>query len=221
MFTGIIQHLGTVRSVRQLGGPCRLRIDLGPICEGLAVGASVAVNGLCLTAASVEPPLAAFDVVAESLARSTLGDLRVGDRVNLEPALSAGGRFDGHLVQGHVDGIAHVAKIHRGNDWRTTFTTGPELLRQMVPKGSIAIDGVSLTLAEVTDHTFAVALIPTTLRETTLADLAPGQAVNVETDILGKYIQKTLRDLLGGGNGGSGGPEGSLTLEKLREAGFA
>lgn len=217
MFTGIIQHVGVVRSASRSAAGLRLGVDLGPICDGLRLGQSVAVNGLCLTVARLDPPAGEFDVVAESLSRSTLGSLRPGSGVNLEPALPADGRFDGHIVQGHVDGIARVAEVRRGGDWRTTFAAPPDLLGQMVPKGSVAVDGVSLTLAGVTDEGFSVALIPTTLGETTLADLAVGQAVHVETDILGKYVQRTLRAMLTDEASSSGG----LTLEKLREAGFA
>jgi riboflavin synthase len=217
MFTGIIQHVGVVQAVSRSTVGLRVRIDLGPVCEGLQPGQSIAVNGLCLTAARRDPPAGEFDVVAESLSRSTLGDLRPGSRVNLEPALPADGRFDGHIVQGHVDGIARVADVRRGGDWRTTFTAPPETLGQMVPKGSVAIDGVSLTLADVTDDGFSVALIPTTLGETTLAELAVGQAVHVETDILGKYVQRTLRTMLEDGASSTGG----LTLDTLRDAGFA
>ena len=147
MFTGIIQHVGLVRSVREVSTGLRLAVDIGPMAESLSLGDSVAVNGLCLTAANIEGAIVQFDVVAESLARSTLGRLRAGGRVNLERALRADAGLDGHIVQGHVDGVATVSAIRRGDQWRIEFTAADELLSHMAPKGSVAIDGVSLTLA--------------------------------------------------------------------------
>ncbi len=215
MFTGIIQSVGRVLEVRPLGAGRRVRIDLGPLAEGLRVGRSVAVNGLCLTACRVEPPAAEFDVVAESLSRSTLGALREGSRVNLERALPAGGSFDGHFVQGHVDGLAKVSRVSTGQPWIAEFTAEAKLLEGMVPKGSVAIDGVSLTLADVLRDRFRVALIPTTLAETTLADLAVGETVNIEADVLGKYVRRYLQQMLG-----DKAPEEGLSMETLRRAGF-
>jgi riboflavin synthase len=154
--------------------------------------------------------VAAFDAVPETLARTTLGSLSVGDRVNLERSLPVSGRLDGHFVQGHVDGTARlVERRDQGSERLWRFQAAPALTDQMVPKGSIAIDGVSLTLVEVAGDRFTVALIPTTLAATTLGDLAVGHAANIETDILGKYVLKAKR-------GGSPG----LTLDKLRDTGF-
>jgi riboflavin synthase len=215
MFTGIIRHVGSVLAVRETAGGRRLRIDLGPLVDGLVEGDSVAVDGLCLTATDIAPPAAEFDVIRESLSRSTLGGLRVGGEVNLERALRADGRLDGHIVQGHVDGVATVDRVDRGGEqWVIAFRGERPLVDQMVPKGSIAISGVSLTLVHARDNAFSVAVIPTTLKETTLADLAPGDRVNIEADILGKYVRRYLETLGGGSSGG-------LTLEKLRDAGFA
>lgn len=216
MFTGIIQHVGTVMSAQPNGSGKRLELDLGPLAENLRHGQSVAVNGLCLTAGAIAPPKACFDVVAESLSCSTLGRLKPGNRVNLERALSTDGRFDGHIVQGHVDGLAKVKRTSRAHPWIAEFTAGEELASRMVPKGSVAIDGVSLTLAGVEGDTFRVALIPTTLVATTLADLAVGDEVNIEADILGKYVRRYLRQMLGE----SPVAAGELTLEKLKQAGF-
>ncbi len=216
MFTGIIKHVGSVLSVRPAGASSRVRLDLGPLADGLHLGDSVAVNGLCLTAAVITPPAVEFDVVAESLSRSTLGSLRTGDRVNLELALSANGRFDGHVVQGHVDGIATVRRTSASQPWIAEFTGPRDLVSQMVPKGSVAIDGVSLTLAGVEGDTFRVALIPTTLAKTTLAGLSVGDRVNVEADILGKYVRQYLQQILA-----DAPAAGGLTLEKLKQAGFA
>jgi riboflavin synthase len=218
MFTGMIKHVGRVIAARPVGSGRRLRLDLGPLAEGLKPGDSVAVNGLCLTAAVVAPPTAQFDVVAESLSCSTLGRLRNGDSVNLELALSAGGRFDGHVVQGHVDGLARVKRTSTAQPWITEFTASRDLVSQMVPKGSVAVDGVSLTLAGVEGDTFRVALIPTTLAETTLANLAVGDEVNIEVDILGKYIRHYLKQM--SSDAPPAAPAG-LTLEKLKQAGFA
>lgn len=210
MFTGIIRHVGTVQAVDAAPQGRRLRIDLGPLREHLACGDSVAVNGACLTASAVEAPGVVFDVVRETLERTTLGALGPGAKVNLERALRAGDGLDGHLVQGHVDGVAQVGAIRRGGRWVVEFAAPTELAYLMVPKGSVAVDGVSLTLVDVGPAGFSVALIPTTLGETTLAGLSVGTKVNIETDVIGKYVHKFL-------SGGGGG----VTLEKLREAGFA
>ena len=217
MFTGIIQHVGTVRQVHPRGTGARFRIDVGPLADGLSLGDSMAVNGACLTAALIEGREAEFDAVAETVSRTTLARLRPGAKVNLEPALAADGRFDGHIVQGHVDGRATVAAVTKGDAWTIRFAADAELLAQLVPKGSIAVDGVSLTLADVSADGFSVAVIPTTLAETTLASLKPGDAVNIELDILGKYVRRTIRQLLAEPAGRPGG----LTLESLRDAGFA
>lgn len=213
MFTGIVRHVGRVTAVASAAGGRQLSIDLGTLAEGLALGDSVAVSGACLTAAGAAGAVAAFDVVAETLDRSTLSQLAAGSAVNLERAIPADGRLDGHIVQGHVDGTAEVADIRRGNRWEVTFRADRELTGAMAPKGSVAVDGVSLTLAGVDVSTFTVALIPTTLVETTLADLTVGRRVNIETDVIGKYVQRYLRQL-------PAGEGGSLTLDKLRSAGF-
>jgi len=213
MFTGIIQHVGEVKSASQTPFGRRLTIDVGPLAEGLADGASVAVNGACLTVADRRDTDAAFDVVAETLDRTTLGALRPGSAVNLEPALAMTGRLEGHLVQGHVDGLAEVADIRRQDRWEMAFRASAEMLAELVAKGSVAVDGVSLTVADLSEETFRVALIPTTLSATTLGALAVGDRVNVETDVIGKYVRRSLTQQ---------GPsdQGSLTLDKLRSAGF-
>lgn len=213
MFTGIVKHVGRVTAIASASGGRRLSIDMGPLAAGLALGDSVAVNGACLTAAEIVGEVASFDVVAETLDNTTLGKLSVGGSVNVELALPATGRLDGHIVQGHVDGIAEVTDIRRGDRWDVTFRGEAELVGLMVPKGSVAVDGVSLTLSGVEVNTFKVALIPTTLAETTLADLSAGRRVNIETDVIGKYVQRYLQQMVSGQGG-------SLTLEKLRSAGF-
>lgn len=213
MFTGIVRHVGRVTAATSTTGGRGLSIDIGPLADGLADGDSVAVNGACLTVVDIKGAIARFDVMAETLDKTTLKDLSAGSAVNLERAVAAGGRLDGHIVQGHVDGTAEVADIRRGDRWEVTFKADAQLVDAMIPKGSAAIDGVSLTLTDVAVSTFKVALIPTTLTETTLADLTVGQRVNVETDVIGKYVQRYLGQLLAGQGG-------SLTLEKLRTAGF-
>ena len=210
MFTGIVRHVGSVQSVRPAAGGKRLGIDIGPLVDGLGHGDSVAVSGGCLTAAALAGTVAEFDVMAQTLETTTLGALRPGAKVNLEPALTLNGRLDGHLVQGHVDGAADVADIRRGDRWDISFR-GADILGGLIAKGSVAVDGVSLTVADLTADGFRVSLIPTTLAETTLADLAVSARVNIETDLIGKYVQRFLQRLADG--------EG-LTLAKLREAGF-
>jgi len=213
MFTGIIRHVGTVQGAETASGGQRLSIDVGPLAEGLSYGDSVAVSGVCLTVAEISGAAAQFDVAAQTLETTTLGDRRTGEKVNLEPALRASDGLDGHLVQGHVDGAAEVADIRRGDQWDITFRAPEELMAGMVAKGSVAVDGVSLTLADVQADRFRVALIPTTLAETTLADLKVGNRVNIETDLIGKYLHKYLLQL-------ADKPQGGLTLEQLRSAGF-
>lgn len=212
MFTGIIRHVGSIDRARPTSAGRRLTIDLGPLAEGLSAGDSVAIAGACLTVTALTRNAAEFDVIGETLSRSTLGSLSEGARVNLERPVSAAGLLDGHIVQGHVDGIAEVRAIRRGREHVVEFAAEAELTNQMVPKGSIAVDGVSLTLVEVGDGRFGVALIPATLAGTTLGDLNVAARVNIETDVIGKYVLRCLRQMASGAGG--------LTLEKLRKAGF-
>ena len=213
MFTGIVQHVGQVRSARATAAGQRVTVDLGPLAEGLRVGDSVSVAGVCLTAAAEDGQNAEFDVVPATAERSTLGSLRPGTKVNLERSLRPDRGLEGHIVQGHVDGTATVRRVQRGADWVVEFSCPVELTDAMVPRGSVAVDGVSLTIKDVRDGEFSVALIPTTLAATTLGALAIGDAVNVETDILAKYVAKLL--------GRGAAPTQGLTLDKLREHGFA
>lgn len=215
MFTGIIQAVGVVRSVRPTEAGARLEIDAPGLPRPIADGASICVNGVCLTAVSSQADTVAFDVVPETLKRSTMGRLKPGARVNLEPSLAADGRLDGHIVQGHVDGQARVSKIERsasGQAW--TFAADAELQPYIIPKGSIAIDGVSLTIAGVDGDAFGVALIPTTLERTTLGALRVGDPVNIETDIIARTVVAALRRMQGRGT------DSRLTVEMLREQGW-
>lgn len=228
MFTGIIRHVGEVQAVRSIGDAKRLSVNLGPLAEGLAAGDSVAVSGACLTVCALSGSAAEFDVIPETLRRSTLDELRPGAKVNIERSLRLGDPLDGHMVQGHVDGVAHVRRIDRsGDQWVVEFAAIRALTDQMVEKGAVAIDGVSLTLTAVGDEWFRVALIPATRGATTLGGLAVGRKVNVETDVLGKYVRRRLEQP-GGGYAGPppGRPAGraetaQVTFEKLRRAGFA
>ena len=199
MFTGIIETVGCVAAVDAQGEKSRLAIDAPAISDGLPIGASVAVNGACLTVVAVSAGRLVFEVVRETLDRSSLGALRIGSRVNLERALRADGRLDGHIVQGHVDGTGRVRTIERRDaDVRFAVDCEPEFAALLVPKGSIAIDGVSLTLVQVGAAGFDVALIPHTLAATNLGDRQPGELVNLEADVLGKYVQKYLERIHAG-----------------------
>lgn len=192
MFTGIVVERGSVRRSRVRGGVLDLEIDAaGGVARELDVGDSVAVNGACLTATATSRRRFSTEVVPETVARTTLGDLERGDRVNLELPLRMTDRLGGHLVQGHVDGVARAARVEEEDDVRRVwFTAGDDVLRYLVHKGSVALDGVSLTVVEVGRETFQVALIPHTLRATTLGAISSGTRVNVEVDIIAKYVER-------------------------------
>jgi riboflavin synthase alpha subunit len=191
MFTGIVRERGTVAAVEDRSAGLQLVIDAPATAAGATVGDSVAIDGVCLTATDVVDGRLTFDAVPETLTRSTLGSLEPGAEVNLEPALRAGEPLGGHYVQGHVDGIGRVRSVVReGEALRVTFEAPPELLRYCVEKGSIAVDGVSLTIASLDHDAFSVALVPHTLEETTLGTLAIGDAVNLEVDVLAKYVER-------------------------------
>ncbi len=193
MFTGIIEQVGEVSNVEQTGQG-RLVTVRGEILAGLGIGASVAVDGVCLTAAGVEGSQVTVDVVPETLERTTLGALAVGDLVNLERPMPASGRFDGHIVQGHVDGVGTVESVvDEGGGVIMTVVPPSGLLGQIVEKGSIAVDGVSLTVAGMNERAFRVALIPHTLKVTTLGLRKAGDAVNLESDVIAKYVERMMR----------------------------
>jgi riboflavin synthase len=199
MFTGLVEALGAVKRVADDGaGGRHLTIAAGFAAE-LALGESVAVNGACLTVVERDAETFRFQAGPETLRRTNLGDLSPGDRVNLERSLRVGDRLGGHIVQGHVDGVGHVAERQRQGDWETVwFTCPPDLAGEMVSKGSVAVDGVSLTLVDVGRDRFSVALIPHTLANTTLGFKAVGAAVNLETDLFAKYVHKWAAQVLGG-----------------------
>lgn len=200
MFTGLVRGVGTVTALEPADGAARLSVQADPVRDALAPGASIAVGGVCLTVAEVGVDGFTADVMRETLERTTLGSLRPGDRVNLEPALRADERLGGHIVQGHVDGVGRVSARTSTARWDdVTIDVAPTLARYVAEKGSIAVDGVSLTVTQVTDHTFGVSLIPTTLAETTLGDLAVGDPVNLEVDVIAKYVERLLGPVAAGG----------------------
>jgi len=193
VFTGIVRELGRVVSTD--GGPdgVRLVLEAPQAAAAAGIGDSVAVNGCCVTVVARDGPRLAFDAVPETLGRTTLGALRPGAAVNVETALRAGDALGGHFVQGHVDGVGRVQSVEaEGEGLRVFVEAPPEILRYCVEKGSITVEGVSLTVAELAADAFAVALIPHTLAGTTLSDLAPGRALNLEVDVLAKYVERLL-----------------------------
>ena len=232
MFTGIIEEVGSVVSVAAGGQGAQIKIRAQKVLAGTKVGDSIAVNGVCLTATSVGADFFTADVMAETLRRSNLGSLAAQSPVNLERAMAADGRFGGHIVSGHIDGTGTIARLEReGNAVWVYVSAAAEILNLIVEKGSIAIDGISLTVAKVSAADFAVSIIPHTAQETTLLTKKPGDRVNLENDIVGKYVQKLMG--LGGGStasslssnpgigGRSAGNNGSgITEEFLRERGF-
>lgn len=213
MFTGIIERTGTITETRPVSGGRHLRIEVGPIAQQCALGASVCVSGVCLTVAGIAGRQLEFDVVMETLEKSMLGSKGVGDDVNIERSLEIGDRLDGHFVQGHVDGTAVIDRIQSSSHEHVVWLwPEPSLTPFIVPKGSIAVDGVSLTIAAVKGGVFSVAFIPMTLARTTLSSLAGGDRVNIETDIITRTIVHHMSNM---------SAAQGLTLDALREAGFA
>jgi riboflavin synthase len=215
MFTGIIEEVGTVQGIDPLPAGLRLRIGCRTVLEDSVPGSSIAVSGVCLTAAALEPAYFTADVSPETLQRSTLGALRPGSRVNLERPLSPSGRMGGHIVQGHVDGKGELVALRLlGNqNWWLTIRVPPEVERYSVFKGSIAIDGISLTIAALEGDQLSATIVPHTYQHTSLQYLRPGSQVNLECDILAKYVEKFLSA------GKSERPE-RLTEAKLRDLGY-
>ena len=213
MFTGIIEYSGVVRSVRFGSAGGVVSVDIGPLVEGTKLGDSIAVNGVCLTVTKLTGTIADFDVSGETVSKSSIGKVTGGAVVNLERAMLAGGRFGGHIVQGHVDGLAKISAIDKKGDFVEIWFAPPaELLSEIIPKGSISIDGISLTVAKMDEKSFAVAVIPVTLKETTLNAAKVGDIVNIETDIICKTIKRQLENMAGDSSG--------LTMDKLRDMGF-
>ena len=227
MFTGIIEELGRVRSVEKRGEGVRMTIEARAVTAGTGEGDSIAVNGVCLTALDVRADSFAADGSRETLQRSTLGSLRAGSVVNLERAVTPTTRLGGHIVQGHVDARGRfVGAEDHGGSWTIRIGYPPEVVRYLVFKGSIAVEGISLTIAALAEEYFEVAVIPKTWAVTNLSNLRPGDAVNLEADIIAKYVERILT--VGAGRSdeaGSNTAEGnaarsSLTIEKLAELGY-
>lgn len=193
MFTGIIEEIGKVKAIQKGEKSSVLTIAAETILENTIIGDSISVNGVCLTVTALTSDAFQMDVMAETLDRSNLGQLTVGQKINLERALNLEKRLGGHIVSGHIDGIGTIEDFRPDDNavW-VTVTTGPDLLRYIIEKGSIAIDGISLTVAKVDDQSFAVAIIPHTAEETILLKKAVGDTVNLECDMIGKYVEKLL-----------------------------
>ncbi len=211
MFTGIVEEIGRIRSV----GGGRLEIYAEIVLEGTELGDSIAVNGVCLTVTAFIPSGFAADVMPVTLSHSALGKLKAGDGVNLERALTMSSRLGGHIVSGHIDGVGHIRRIDRDENARILrIDASSELLRYIVPRGSVALDGVSLTVAEADGTGFAVSLIPHTREVTALDGKKAGDAVNIENDIIGKYVEKLM------GSPAQPGKPAGLTREFLEKYGF-
>lgn len=213
MFTGLVETICTVKSIRSSVNSTLLEVDLGDMAAENRIGDSIAVSGVCLTVTGIAGAIVSFDVSAETLVKSTLSRLRPASQVNIERAMKATDRFGGHFVQGHIDGTATIAAIERHGEFSDIrFAAGAELLDAMVVKGSVAVDGVSLTIANIDQNGFRIAIIPETLRRTTLGQARTGDRVNIETDIIVKTIKRQLENIL---------PKAEpLTAEKLKQLGF-
>ena len=215
MFTGIIEEVGTVKRIQRSGSSSFIEIQAKKVLEDVHLGDSIAVNGVCLTVTHFGGGMFRADVMNETLSRSSLGSLASGSPVNLERAMAAEGRFGGHIVSGHIDGTGTISDIR--NDgiavWYT-ISAPPELLRYIVEKGSVAIDGISLTVAKVTDTSFSVSIIPHTAAETILGTKKTGDTVNLENDIIGKYVEKLMKPA------DSEAQKQGLTMDFLAKNGF-
>lgn len=214
MFTGIIEELGTVGAMDRRSDSIRLTIEAKKVLEGTQLGDSIAVNGICLTVTSLGPSYFTADVMHETMRRTGLADVRSGSQVNLERALQVGSRLGGHIVSGHIDGVGRIISITTDGIAKVIRIGIPDTMTPfIVEKGSIAIDGISLTVAAVTPDSFTVSIIPHTMANTTLLTKREGSIVNLETDMIGKYVHNFTVDYTQRG-------KGKLTLEKLIENGF-
>ena len=225
MFTGIVEEIGTIRKIDKGVSSCSITVQADKVLHGSQVGDSIAVNGVCLTATGISGNIFTADVMPETLRRSGLGQL-TGSRVNLERAMAAGGRFGGHIVSGHIDGTGTIRELKREDNavW-VTIDCSPKILRYIIEKGSIAIDGISLTVAYVYDTCFKVSIIPHTAGETTLLDGKPGKVVNLENDVVGKYVEKLLMPYKGDDtdeklSNGNASDRSGLDMKFLAENGF-
>ena len=226
MFTGIVEEIGTIRKIDKGVSSCSITVQADKVLHGSQVGDSIAVNGVCLTATGISGNIFTADVMPETLRRSGLGQLTGGSRVNLERAMAAGGRFGGHIVSGHIDGTGTIRELKREDNavW-VTIDCSPKILRYIIEKGSIDIDGISLTVAYVDDTCFKVSIIPHTAGETTLLDGKPGKVVNLENDVVGKYVEKLLMPYKGDDtdeklSNGNASDRSGLDMKFLAENGF-
>lgn len=202
MFTGLVEGQGIVQAVAPDGAAVRLDIEMPPVFDDIHIGDSIAISGCCLTVVELRGSVAAFQAGQETLSKTSLSRLTAGSRVNLERSVPAAGRMGGHFMQGHVDGVAGIAAMDRDGEWVTMWFRVPRpLMIYLVPKGSVAVDGVSLTVVNVDDDRFSVALIPHTLEVTTLGQRVVGDIVNIETDIIGRYVERLLAARLGNQSG--------------------
>jgi riboflavin synthase len=221
MFTGIIEGLGTVTRVQPMGQGSRMAIETDFELDGTRIGDSIAVNGACLTAVTLDGRQFSVDVSPETLSRTVLGANRIGDRVNLERALQLSGRLDGHLVSGHVDGIGTIRqRSPQGNAIVITVDVPEPLVRYMIPKGSVAVDGISLTINQAAAASFTVSIIPHTAHLTTIGFKNIGEKVNIETDMIGKYIERFLTHPSDGDAGSETPGSGGVDMELLKKTGF-
>jgi len=232
MFTGIVEETGTIKYIRLAGMSGNIAIRAHTVLEDTRIGDSIAVNGICLTVVSIQPDGFTADVMAETIRRSALSSCRPGDQVNLERAMAAEGRFGGHIVAGHIDGVGTIRSVvPEANAVWITIGAPPHILRYIVEKGSVAVDGISLTVAYVDRKVFKVSIIPHTAEETTLLSKKAGDLVNLESDIVGKYIEKLMgppKAYAEGSDPGSRAAEKksrvestvSYTMEELRDMGF-
>jgi riboflavin synthase len=218
MFTGIIEEIGTVNNTNMAGGSGELKIAARLILDDAKLGDSIAVNGVCLTVTRINSSEISFDVSTETLRRSNLGTLKRGSQVNLERALAADGRFGGHMVSGHIDGTGTLmGKREEGNSVIFTFQAPPAIMHYLIEKGSIAIDGISLTITGLSHDSFNVAVIPHSLQQTTLGTHRIGATINLENDLIAKYIEKLLPTVKDENSKSKSG----LSLNMLQQHGFA
>ena len=216
MFTGIIEEKGTVKSIARVRDSAVITVAASHILKDVYLGDSIAVNGVCLTVTSYSDSSFTADIMHETLERSSLSSLKPGSRVNLERAMKADGRFGGHIVSGHIDGTGTISSIqHDDNAVWYTISAPPRIMRYIIEKGSIAIDGISLTVARVTDSSFSVSVIPHTASVTILGDKKTGDTVNIENDCIGKYVEKLMTSASSKEDGSS-----SITEEFLIKYGF-
>ena len=213
MFTGLIEKVCYVKSIRKNSGSMSLCVNLGDLAQECKIGDSISINGVCLTISNIEGDFADFDVSGETLSKTSLGKLQTSSKVNIERVMMPSERFGGHFVLGHIDGTAKIVKIEKKGEFADfEFSADSKLMDSMVEKGSVAVDGISLTISKLNKSSFNVAVIPQTLKQTTLNNARTGELVNIETDIIIKAVKRQLEYILP--------KKDALSAEKLRELGF-